>query len=290
MSSLLRSLRPKQWTKNFFVFAGLVFALKFFDLPLLIKTGWAFVFFCILSSAIYLINDVKDAESDRKHPTKKHRPIAAGLVNPALALTVAVVLAIGGLLGAFWLNYAFAEVALTYFVLMLFYTFWLRDIVILDVFSIAAGFVLRAVAGVVVINVELSPWILICTTLLALFIALGKRRHELVALAGSTHEHRKILSEYNPLLLDQMIGAVAGSTVMAYALYTLWPANVAKFGTNNLVYSVPFVLYGIFRYLYLIYQKEKGGKPEELLLTDLPLLVNIIFWISSLMVIIYFYK
>ena len=170
---------------------------------------------------------------------------------------------------------------------MLFYTFLLRDIVILDVFSIAAGFVLRAVAGVVVIAVALSPWLVICTILLALFIALGKRRHELVSLAGRAVEHRKILDEYNPQLLDQLISAVAGSTVMAYALYTLWPDTTLKFGTHNLIYSIPFVLYGIFRYLYLIYQKDKGGKPEEIVLTDLPLIVDLVLWIAALMVIIY---
>jgi 4-hydroxybenzoate polyprenyltransferase len=176
---------------------------------------------------------------------------------------------------------------IAYAVLMLLYNFLLRDIVILDAFTIAAGFVLRAVAGVVVIGVALSPWLVICTILLSLFIALGKRRHELVSLAGAAVEHRRILDEYNPQLLDQLISAVAGSTVMAYALYTLWPETVAKFRTPNLVYTVPFVLYGIFRYLYLIYQKEQGGKPEEILLTDLPLLANILLWIGCLMAIIY---
>jgi 4-hydroxybenzoate polyprenyltransferase len=170
---------------------------------------------------------------------------------------------------------------------MILYNFILRDLVILDAFAIAAGFVLRAIAGVAVIAVQLSPWLIICTILLSLLIALGKRRHELVTLSGKAVEHRKILDEYNPQLLDQMISAVAGSTVMAYALYTLWPETIAKFGTHALVYSVPFVLYGIFRYLYLIYQKEKGGKPEEILLTDIPLIINLALWIGSLMVIIY---
>jgi 4-hydroxybenzoate polyprenyltransferase len=161
--------------------------------------------------------------------------------------------------------------------------------VILDVFSIAAGFVLRALAGAVVIRVEFSPWLLICTTLLALFIALGKRRHELISLQEAV-EHRKILDEYNPQLLDQLISAVAGSTVMAYALYTLWPGTIAKFGTTKLVYSVPFVLYGIFRYLYLIYKKEEGGRPEKILVTDLPLITSMVLWIASLMAIIYWFR
>ena len=287
MIPLLRSLRPAQWTKNFFVFAGIVFSLNFFEVSLLIKVVCAFIIFCFLSSSVYLINDIKDAESDRKHPTKRFRPIASGRLSLPLALITAVILALLSLTAAFYLNFSFAMAALSYFVLMILYTFSLRDIVILDVFSIAAGFVLRAVAGVVLITVELSPWLIICTILLALFIALGKWRHELVTLSETAVEHRKILDEYNPQLLDQLISAVAGSTVITYALYTLWPETIAKFGTHNLVYSIPFVLYGIFRYLYLIYKKEKGGKPEEILLSDIPLLIDIILWISALMVIIY---
>lgn len=287
MNALVRSLRPSQWTKNLFVFAGIVFSLKFFEIALLLKVTYAFIIFCFLSSSIYLINDIIDAENDRKHPIKKLRPIASGRLSATLALSAAVILAVISLSAAFYLDRSFALVALSYFLLMIFYTFVLRDIVILDVFSIAAGFVLRAVAGVVIIAVELSPWLIICTILLSLFIALGKRRHELVTLSGEAVEHRKILDEYNPQLLDQLISAVAGSTVMAYALYTLWPETIAKFGTHNLVYSIPFVLYGIFRYLYLIYQKEKGGKPEEILLTDIPLMVDILLWIGSLMLIIY---
>jgi len=287
MSALIKSLRPAQWTKNFFVFAGIVFSLKFFEINPLFKVIYAFIVFCFLSSSIYLINDVKDAESDRKHPVKKLRPIAAGQLNPIFAVFIALFLALIFLISSIFLNASFALIALIYFILMVVYTFILRDIVILDIFSIAAGFVLRAVAGVVVIAVNLSPWLVICTILLSLFIALGKRRHELVTLESKAAEHRKIFDEYNPQLLDQMISAVAGSTVVAYALYTLWPETIAKFRTYNLAYSVPFVLYGIFRYLYLIYQKEKGGKPEELVLTDIPLMIDIILWIMSLMAIIY---
>ena len=286
MIPLFRSLRPAQWTKNFFVFAGIVFSLKFFEIALLFKVIYAFIIFCFLSSSIYLINDVRDIESDRKHPTKRFRPIAAGKLSPSLAVIIAAILASLSLTAAFYLNLPFAFVALSYFLLMLLYTFLLREVVILDTFAIAAGFVLRAVAGVAVIAVALSPWLVICTILLSLFIALGKRRHELIALEKAV-EHRKILDEYNPQLLDQMISAVAGSTVIAYALYTLWPETVAKFRTHNLVYSVPFVLYGIFRYLYLIYRKEKGGKPEEILLTDIPLMIDLILWLGSLMIIIY---
>jgi 4-hydroxybenzoate polyprenyltransferase len=238
-----------------------------------------------LSSAIYLINDVHDLDGDRQHPVKKLRPIAARQISVPVALGGALLLATIGLTWALSLGTPFFLTALAYFVLMVLYTFVLRDLVILDTFTIAAGFVLRAIAGVVVIAVQLSPWLVICTILLSLFIALGKRRHELVTLGNGAH--RRILDEYNPQLLDQMISAVAGSTVMAYALYTLWPETIAKFGTHNLVYTVPFVLYGIFRYLYLIYHKEKGGRPEELLITDLPLLLGILLWIGALGLIIY---
>ena len=286
MMPLLKSLRPAQWTKNFFVFAGIIFSLKFFQFPLLVNVSYAFGIFCALSSAIYLINDLRDIEGDRQHPTKKFRPIASGQVALPVAVGLASVLLVLGLAAALLLNAAFALVAFIYVALMVSYSFFLRDIVILDVFSIAAGFVLRAVAGVVVINVELSPWLIICTILLSLFIGFGKRRHELVTLAEAG-AHRKILDEYSPQLLDQLISVAAGSTVMAYALYTLWPETIAKFGTNKLVYSVPFVLYGIFRYLYLIYKKEQGGRPEKILLTDLPLMIDLALWILALMLIVY---
>jgi len=286
MMPLLKSLRPAQWTKNFFVFAGIIFSLKLFELPLLVNVIYAFGIFCALSSAVYLINDLRDIEGDRLHPTKKFRPIASGQVSLPLAVGLALVLLFIGLVAAFLLSQGFALVALVYVILMILYSFLLRDIVILDVFSIAAGFVLRAVAGVVVIGVELSPWLIICTILLALFIALGKRRHELITLSAAG-AHRRILDEYSSQLLDQLISVAAGSTVMAYTLYTLWPETITKFSTNKLVYSVPFVLYGIFRYLYLIYKKDQGGRPEKILLTDLPLMIDLALWILALMLIVY---
>ncbi|MBU0671739.1 MAG: decaprenyl-phosphate phosphoribosyltransferase [Candidatus Margulisbacteria bacterium] len=286
MLALFKTLRPAQWTKNFFVFAGIIFSLRFFELPLLLKVGYAFVIFCALSSAIYIINDLKDIERDRRHPQKKFRPIA----NQQVSIPVVLILALGLMLlaggAAFKLDVLFGWVAVAYIILMLLYTFLLKEMVILDVFSIAAGFVLRAIAGVVVIDVELSPWLIICTILLALFIALGKRRHELVTLTEASC-HRGILEEYTPQLLDQLISVTAGATVVAYALYTLWPETVTKFGTRNLVYSVPFVLYGIFRYLYLIYKKEQGGRPEKILLTDVPLIVDIGLWVITLIMIVY---
>ncbi|MFC1571672.1 decaprenyl-phosphate phosphoribosyltransferase [Candidatus Margulisiibacteriota bacterium] len=284
----LKSLRPQQWTKNFFVFAGLIFSLNFFDSALLLKVIWAFIIFCLLSSAVYIINDLRDIEGDRQHPRKKLRPIASGQLGLPVALVLAVILFVAAIYWAYNLNFSFFLIALAYVGLMLAYTFLLKEIVLLDVFSIAAGFVLRAIAGVVVIAVELSPWLIICTILLALFIALGKRRHELLTLDAAA-SHRQILDEYNPQLLDQLISAVAGSTILAYALYTLWPETLSKFETKNLVYSVPFVLYGVCRYLYLIYKQDKGGRPEKVLLSDLSLMINILLWIGSLFIIIYWF-
>jgi 4-hydroxybenzoate polyprenyltransferase len=284
--AIFKSMRPRQWTKNLFVFAGIVFSLKFYDIHLLLKSLEAFVIFCFLSSAIYLVNDVLDAEGDRKHPQKRRRPIASGQLGKFSALLAAFVLFAFSIFSMIILDFKFALVGFSYIGLMLFYVFILRNIVILDIFSIAAGFVLRAVAGVAVIGVELSPWLLICTILLALFIALGKRRHELITLQAA-QEHRKILAEYTPKLLDQLISITAGATIMAYTLYTLWPETILRFGTKNLVITVVFVLYGVFRYLYLIYKKEEGGRPEHMLLTDFPLLLCIVIWISSLMLLIY---
>ena len=236
--------------------------------------------FCALASSVYIINDLADVAGDRLHPKKKFRPIASGALSPPLALTIALLLIIGSLAAAFYLDLAFALVAVTYLVLMICYTFWLRSIVILDVFTIALGFVLRAIAGVVVIGVVLSPWLIICTLLLSLFIALGKRRHELITLASAA-SHRKILDEYNPQLLDQLISISAGATIVSYALYSLWPDTVAKFQTQNLIYTLPFVVYGIFRYLYLIYKKERGGRPEMILLTDFPLILGLLLWVVT---------
>jgi 4-hydroxybenzoate polyprenyltransferase len=285
---ILRSLRPTQWTKNFFVFAALLFSLKILDVPLLLKTFAAFGVFCVLSGAVYLINDVLDFAEDRVHPKKSKRPIAAGRVGRPLAVGLAAGLALASLAAAALLNRNFLVVAAVYLVLQVAYSLKLKHVVILDVFIIAAGFVLRVVAGGFVIAVPLSSWLLICTTLLALFIALNKRRHELVLLEDNASSHRPILKEYSAYLLDQMISVVTASTVIAYCLYTVSPETVQKFGTENLIYTMPFVLYGIFRYLYLVHQKGKGGSPEELLLKDRPLLVTVVLWIAAVFAILYF--
>lgn len=287
LRDLVQSLRPTQWTKNFFIFAPLVFAKEFFELDLWIKTGATFAIFCFFSSALYLVNDLLDVEEDKLHPKKSQRPIASGRVAPSQAVVAGVILAVLSLALAFLLNTNFFIVCAIYGVLQLAYSLKLKHVVILDVFIIAAGFVIRVVAGGLVIQVPLSSWLLICTTLLALFLAMSKRRHELVLLEGNAPAHRPILKEYSAYLLDQMIGVVTASTVIAYCLYTVSEETVKKFGTSNLIFTTPFVLYGIFRYLYLVHQKGKGGSPEELIIRDKPLLLAIVLWIAAVVIVLY---
>jgi len=286
MRSIVVSMRPRQWVKNVFVFAGLIFAQRLFTSSAWIALA-AFAIFCGLSGAIYLINDVADRERDRLDPRKRTRPVAAGRLSVGAALAAALVLVVGGLVCATILSRAFLVVALTYVVLLVAYSAWLKHIVIVDVIVVAGGFVLRAVAGAVVIDVAMSGWLLICTILLALFLALGKRRYEYVALDQDAARHRPILAEYSPALLDQMIAVVTASTVTAYALYTMSPETVSKFHTQLLPATLPFVLYGIFRYLYLLYQRRLGGNPSELLLADRALLINAVCWICAVLLIIY---
>lgn len=286
--ALLISLRPHQWTKNLLVFAGLLFGQRLFDPESLVRSLVAFGVFCALSSAVYLFNDIADREGDRQHPLKATRPIASGALPVSTALGVAVGLAIAGLAVAFaYLGPSFAGVAGGYLALQALYSAWLKGVVIIDVLTIAAGFVLRAAAGAVVIDVPISHWLLVVTVLLALFLALSKRRHEIVLLANGATNHRAILGEYSPYLLDQMISVVTASTLIAYAFYTISPETEQKFHTDLLGLTVPFPLYGIFRYLYLVHQKELGGSPSELLLTDRPLLICVALWALAVTAIIY---
>jgi 4-hydroxybenzoate polyprenyltransferase len=247
----------------------------------------AFVIFCALSGAVYVINDVLDRESDREHPVKARRPIASGALSVPAAAWTAVVLVVAGLGGAFDLNSRLGIVAAAYFGLFGLYSTLLKHIVIIDVLTIAIGFVLRAVAGAVAIEVEISHWLLVCTFLLALFIALAKRRHELVLLTNAATSHRPILSEYTPYLLDQMIAVVTASTLIAYVFYTISPDTQQKFGTPWLGLTIPFPLYGILRYLYLVHQREGGGSPSDLLLTDRPMLGCVVLWVLAVALIIY---
>jgi 4-hydroxybenzoate polyprenyltransferase len=284
---LLLSLRPAQWTKNLLVFAGLLFGRRLFDPASVVDAVSAFVVFCALSGVVYLVNDVADRDSDRLHPLKSRRPIASGALPVPAAMGVALGLGSAALASAFAIGPAFAAVAAAYLALQVFYSFPLKHIVIIDVLTIAIGFVLRAVGGAVAVHVEISHWLLVCTILLALFIALAKRRHEIVLLAGDAATHRPILGEYTPYLLDQMIGVVTASTLISYIFYTISPETQAKFGTAWLGLTIPFPLYGIFRYLYLVHQREGGGSPADLLLTDRPLLACVALWALTVAVIIY---
>ena len=285
--SLVRSLRPSQWTKNLIIFAGLIFGQRLLDPPSVVTSLLAFLVFCALSSVVYLINDVADRHADRQHPLKRHRPIASGALPVPLAMAVAAVLAVTALAAAYALEFSFGIVATVYLALLGSYSGRLKHVVIIDVLTIAIGFVLRAVAGAVVIHVEIGHWLLIATVLLALFLALSKRRHELVLLAEGATSHRRILQEYSPYLLDQMISVVTASTLVAYAIATVSPETIEKFGTNKLGLTLPFPLYGIFRYLYLVHQKEGGGSPSDLLLNDRPLLACVALWAIAVAVIIY---
>jgi 4-hydroxybenzoate polyprenyltransferase len=280
------SLRPRQWSKNLFVFAGLIFSQSLFT-PLVWPALGAFLIFCALSGAIYVFNDLADVEKDRLHPTKRNRPIASGALPVPTAAVLGGVLLVGSLVAAFRLSMPFGLVAAAYAILLTAYSLWLKHLVILDVLTVAAGFVLRAVAGAAAIAVEISGWLVICTILVALFLALGKRRHEYRTLRGEAAAHRPILAEYSESFLDQMVAVVTASTVTAYALYTMSPDTVAKFHTRLLPVTLPFVLYGIFRYLYLLYRRELGGNPSDLLLNDRALLVNTVLWMLALLVIIY---
>jgi 4-hydroxybenzoate polyprenyltransferase len=285
-SALLQTLRPSEWTKNLIVFAALLFGERLLDAASVGRASAAFLVFCALSGVVYIVNDVTDREQDRRHPTKRGRPIASGALSPRAALATAAVLGPMALAWAFWLSPLLGLVSLSYVALLVAYSLLLKHIVILDVLTIAVGFVLRAVAGAVAVDVPISQWLLVCTILLALFLGLSKRRYELVQLADSAAVHRPILGEYSPYLLDQMIGIVTASTVMSYVLYVLESETAARFGVVTLGLTIPFPLYGIFRYLYLIHRKG-GGTPSELLLADRPLLVCVALWVVAVAIILY---
>jgi 4-hydroxybenzoate polyprenyltransferase len=287
LASLVVSLRPGQWTKNLVVFAGLLFGKQLFEPRAVAVSCAAFAIFCALSGVIYLLNDVADREADRRHPLKSRRPIASGQLSPRVALAAAAALGVGALAAAYLLRPAFALVAVSYVGLLAAYSSHLKHVVIIDVLTIAIGFVLRAVSGAVAIHVAISHWLLVCTVLLALFLGLSKRRHELTLLAEGATDHRRSLGEYSPYLLDQMIGVVTASTLIAYIFYTISPETVQNFDTEYLALTIPFPLYGIFRYLYLVHKKEGGGSPAELLLNDRPLLLCVALWAAAVVLIVY---
>lgn len=284
---LLRSLRPAQWTKNLFVLAPLVFGHQLGDLEAVRRVLLALVAFCCASSAVYLINDLRDREADRNHPLKRLRPLAAGTLGVPTAVAAVVVLAAVALAISVGLGTRFLTVIGIYLLLNVLYTLWLKHMVILDVMSISLGFVLRVQAGGEAIGLNVSHWLFLCTTFLALFLAFSKRRHEITLLAGAASGQRRVLDHYSPAFLDQMINVVTASSVVSYALYAVAPETVAKYNTHNLVYTTPLVLYGIFRYLYLMYQRPGERNPTEAILRDPPFLINLLLWGLAVVWIVY---
>jgi len=292
--ALLEALRPKQWTKNLLLFAGVMFSRSLGEPEMVLRAFAGFLAFSLLSGTVYLLNDLQDVEADRLHPRKRLRPIASGrlpvgVARAAVLPILAVVVAI-----AIWLGREFSITAGIYLLLNLAYTFGLKEQVLVDVFVIALGFVLRAIAGVELLRpmapeTELSPWLLVCTFFGALFLALAKRRRELANAGQGAHRQRAVLDQYTPELLDGLLMVSAAASVMSYALYTIWPATVAKFGTEALLFTVPFVSYGIFRYLYLLRASEQAEDPSVILLTDRPLGVCVLLYLVSVILILYFH-
>lgn len=287
VGALVALLRPAQWVKNLLVFAALIFSKHLFVPESVGRTLVAFASFCLLASAAYVLNDLLDMENDRRHPIKRLRPLPSGRVSTAAGVGLVFGLAAAAVGISVTLGVRFVEIAAAYAVLQVFYSLALKNLVILDAMAIAAGFVLRAVGGGVAIDVEVSPWLIICTFLLALFLGFSKRRHELVLLEGEAGAHRASLREYSPYFLDQMISVVTASTVVAYAIYTVSPEVREKLHTDSLYLTIPFVLYGIFRYLYLVHQREGGGNPTHELLSDRPLWVNLLLWIGTAVWLLY---
>ncbi len=288
LKGLVISARPSHWIKNLIVFAALIFA-KQYEIPEKIGLAvLAFIAFCLGTSAIYILNDIFDRENDKLHPTKSLRPIASGKVPIGLAIILAILLLLGGSIISLTVNIYTFFALLVYVIINLAYSAVLKHIVIIDVMTIAAGFILRAVAGGLAISVPISPWLLVCTTLLALFLGFGKRRHELWLLSNSAGDHRKALDNYSVPFLDQMISVVTASTVVAYAFYTLSPEVVERFQTKWLSSTIPFVIYGIFRYQFLIFKREEGGSPTKLLLTDPPLLLCVLLWLAAVILVFNF--
>jgi 4-hydroxybenzoate polyprenyltransferase len=282
---LLRSARPRQWPKNGVVLLGLVFARDLFDPGQAARAVLAMILFCALSGAVYLVNDLLDVEKDRLHPLKRQRPLASGRLSPALALTSALVVGLGGLVGSFVLSPAFGGIAAGYLLLQGAYVVLLKHAAIVDVLVLATGFVLRAIAGAVVIGAPISPWLYVCTMLLALFLALGKRRQEIVLLSQGASGHRPALDHYTIPLLDQLIQVVTTSLVVSYMLYSFFAESVPR--NHTMMFTIPFVLYGLFRYLYLVHVRGEGGAPEEVLLRDWAIGLCVVLWGVAVVIILY---
>jgi 4-hydroxybenzoate polyprenyltransferase len=284
---LVRSLRPSQWPKNLFVLAPLVFGSKLGDATAVGRGLLALLAFCATASAVYLINDWRDREEDRRHPVKRLRPLAAGTLPVSAAAAAVAVLVAAAAAMALFLGTGFALILGAYLLFNLLYTLWFKHMVILDVMCISLGFFLRVEAGAQATAVQVSSWLLLCTIFLALFLAFSKRRHEITLLSGEASGQRPVLDHYSPAFLDQMINVVTASAVLAYALYAVAPETVSKYHTQNLIYTVPLVLFGIFRYLYLMYQRADQRNPTEAILRDPPFLINIALWVLAVVAIVY---
>jgi 4-hydroxybenzoate polyprenyltransferase len=289
LPALIESMRPKQWVKNGIIFAALIFDVQLFMLTPLLRTLAGFVILCMLSSAVYLFNDLADIEKDRLHPKKRLRPLASGRLNTSVALVVAILLPLVALPLSFLLDWRFGVIAVVYLVTNILYSFWLKNVVIIDVMLLATGYVLRVAAGVAIITVErFSPWLYICMTLLALFMGFGKRRGEMVLQGNGSNSSRKVLQDYTLPFLDELINIVSTATIVAYSLYTFTAPNLPE--NHAMMLTIPFVIYGIFRYLYLIHIKGEGGAPDELVLTDRPLQVTFALWGLSAVLVLYLSK
>lgn len=284
---IIRLARPAQWLKNGIMVLAIVFAGELSDPDKVITTIFAIALYCLLSSAVYTFNDIVDVQRDRLHPLKKNRPLAAGRIAVPTAVAMATALAAGGLIGAWYINMEFFWSAVVFLALNLLYSLWWKNVVILDVLTIALSFVIRAYAGAFAIDVPASTWFLINTLLLALFLGLGKRRHELLYLDKEAQAHRKTLVKYSSYLLDQLIAVVTSSVLVIYMLYTFSTEVMQKLGTDKLFMTIPFVVYGIFRYLYLIHRKDQGGSPTRVFVTDRPILITVLLWLTTASIILY---
>ena len=293
MRATVALMRPPQWIKNIVVFAGVVFSGRLSEPEFLLYALGAFGTFCILSSAIYVFNDLVDVEKDRRHPEKRSRPIASGAVSPGAALALSLVLAAVGLVAAFTLGPRFGWTGAAFVLLNLAYSLWLKRQVIIDVMVIAVGFMIRAIGGVEVLRdldpgVALSAWLLLCTFFLALVLSFGKRRSELVLLDASAKSHREALGDYSIELFDAILPMVTACAILAYSIYSIWPETVSKLGTDKLIYTVPFVVYGFLRYLWLVRERDLGGNPSEILFRDRALLASVAVWAAAIVGILYF--
>jgi len=283
-SDVLCLVRPRQWTKNLAVFAAIVFSQHLFELDLLLTTALAFVAFCLVTSGLYALNDALDAERDRQHPIKRDRPVACGRVSAAQAITIAISCGAAGVALAVFIGTPFLLTVVAYLVIQFAYLAWLKNVAIVDMLAIASGFVLRAVAGAEAINVVVSPWLVLCTGLLALFLAAAKRRHELVLLGEGSPGHRPVLEEYSAELLDSFMVTLSAATVTSYALYTFFETRAPGY---LMMLTIPFVIYGVLRYQMLVLRSDEGGRPEDVLLGDRPIMIDIALWATAAVAVLY---